>query len=269
MKLAYDQDGTWSLKYNGFSDRVLGLNLVPTGVAQQEAAWYQSHAGTHGVILDPRNDYTKTDWEIWTAAWLADHTATRDTLINGVYGFADTTPQRVPFSDWYVVNSGAQRGFADRPVIGGVLALLLPAGSAAVTWSKIRNQNSGKVLAVSDQSLADTANVTQYSDNGTLDHLWTLVDAGSGAVKIYNRNSGKLLAVHDQSLADGAPVQQYNDNGSQDHLWKLVDAGGGWVKIVNVRSGKVLAVDGMSQNDSAQVTQWADNGSADHLWKLV
>lgn len=269
LKLAYDQDGTWSLKYNGFPDRVLGLNLVPTGIARQEADWYQAHAGAHGVILDPRNDYTKADWEIWTAAWLADHTATRDTLVNGVYGFADTTPQRVPFSDWYVVNSGAQRGFADRPVIGGVLALLLPEGSAAVAWSKIRNQNSGKVLAVSNQSLADSANVTQYSDNGTLDHLWTVVDAGGGAVKIYNRNSGKLLAVHDQSMADGALVQQYNDNGSQDHLWKLVDAGGGWVKIVNVRSGKVLAVDGMSQNDSAQVTQWADNGSADHLWQLV
>ncbi len=269
MKLAYDQDGTWSLKYNGFPDRLLGLNLVPTGIAEQEANWYQSQSGTYGVLLDPRNDYTKTDWEMWTAAWLADHTTTRDTLVNGVYGFAHTTGQRVPFSDWYVVASGAQRGFADRPVIGGVLALLLPAGAPAVTWHKIQNKNSGKVLAVSGQSLADSADVTQYTDNGTNDHLWTVVDNGDGTVRIYNRNSGKLLAVDNQSTADGALVQQYYDNGTQDHLWRLTDNGDGYLKIVNVHSGKLLAVDGASTADSAQVTQYADNGTSDHLWRLV
>ena len=221
------------------------------------------------MLLDPRNAYTKTDWELWTAAWLADHPATRDTLVNGVFGFANTTPQRVPFSDWYVVGTGNQQGFADRPVIGGVLALLLSAGSAAVTWRKIQNRNSGKVLAVTDQSLADSANVTQYTDNGTNDHLWTVVDNGDGTVKIYNRNSGKLLAVNNQSTADGAPVQQYYDNGTQDHLWRLVDNGDGWMKIVNVHSNKLLAVDGASTADSAQVTQYADNGTTDHLWKLV
>jgi Domain of unknown function (DUF5127)/Domain of unknown function (DUF4965)/Domain of unknown function (DUF1793)/Ricin-type beta-trefoil lectin domain-like/Domain of unknown function (DUF4964)/TAT (twin-arginine translocation) pathway signal sequence len=269
MKLAYDQDGTWSLKYNGFPDRLLGLNLVPTGVATMEAAWYSAQAGAYGVLLDPRNNYTKTDWEMWTAGWLADHGSTRDMLVNGVYGFANTTPQRVPFSDWYVVASGAQQGFADRPVIGGVFPLLLGAGPAAVTWNKIQNKNSGKLLAVTDQSLADSANVTQYSDNGTNDHLWTVVDNGDGTVKIYNRNSGKLLAVNNQSTADGALVQQYNDNGTQDHLWKFVDNGDGYMKIVNVHSNKVLAVDQASTADSAQVTQYTDNGTSDHLWRLV
>ncbi|WP_211265357.1 glutaminase domain-containing protein [Actinacidiphila oryziradicis] len=269
LKLAYDQDGTWSLKYNGFSDRLLGLDLVPTGVAAQEAAWYLSHAGTYGVLLDPRNSYTKTDWEIWTAAWLADHPDTRSMLVNGVYGFANTTPQRVPFSDWYVVGSGAQQGFADRPVIGGTLALLNTPAASAVTWSRIQNRNSGKLLAVSGMSLADSAEVTQYEDNGTADHLWTVVAGSDGTVRIYNRNSGKLLAVHDQSTADGAHVQQYNDNGTQDHLWRFVDNGDGWMKIVNVHSGKLMAVDGASQANAAQVTQWNDNGTTDHLWRLI
>ncbi len=269
MKLAYDQDGTWSLKYNGSPDRFLGLGLVPLGVAYMEANWYQSQAGTYGVLLDPRNDYTKTDWEMWTAAWLADQTGARDMLVEGVYGFADTTPQRVPFSDWYVVSSGAQQGFADRPVIGGVLSLLVTPAAQAVTWNKIQNKNSGKMLAVSGQSIADSADVTQYTDNGTNDHLWTVVDNGDGTVKIYNRNSGKLLAVNNQSTADGAFVQQYNDNGTPDHLWQLVDNGDGWTKIVNVHSGKVMAVDGMSTADSAQVTQYTDSGTPDQLWKLV
>ncbi|MFJ2960632.1 glutaminase domain-containing protein [Streptomyces sp. NPDC087270] len=269
LKLAYDQDGTWSLKYNGFPDRLLGLDLVPTGTAAREAAWYASQAGGYGVVLDPRNDYTKGDWELWTAAWLADHGGTRDALVEGVYGFADTTPQRVPFSDWYTVASAAQRGFQCRPVVGGMFALLLPPAASTVVWCRIQNQNSGKVLAVSGMSLADSAEVTQYADNGTADHVWTLLDNGDGTVRIANRNSGKVLAVHDQSLDDGAHVQQYQDNGTPDHVWRIVDNGDGWSKIVNVRSGKLLAVDGASTADAAQVTQWTDNGTTDHLWRLI
>jgi hypothetical protein len=269
LKLAYDQDGTWSLKYNGFPDRLLGLDLVPTGTAAREAGWYAAQSGGYGVVLDPRNDYTKGDWELWTAAWLADHPATRDQLVDGVYNFANTSPQRVPFSDWYVVAGGAQRGFQDRPVVGGMFALLLPPAPSTVSWHRIQNRNSGKVLAVSGMSLADTAEVTQYADNGTADHVWTLLDNGDGTVRIVNRNSGKVLAVHDQSTDDGAHVQQYQDNGTPDHVWRITDNGDGWSKIVNVRSGKVLAVDGMSQADGAQVTQWTDNGTADHLWRLI
>ncbi|WP_265934310.1 glutaminase domain-containing protein, partial [Actinacidiphila acididurans] len=269
LKLAYDQDGTWSLKYNGFPDRLLGLDLVPDGTREREASWYSGHAGTYGIVLDPRNDYTKGDWEVWTAAWLAQQGGTRDMLINGVYGFAAATPQRVPFSDWYVVANAAQRGFQDRPVVGGMFAPLLAPAPSTVHWFRIQNRNSGKVLAVSGMSLQDTAEVTQYTDNGTADHVWTMLDNGDGTVRFANRNSGKVLAVHDQSLDDGAHVQQYQDNGTPDHVWRVVDNGDGWSKIVNVRSGKVLAVDGMSQADGAQVTQWTDNGTADHLWRFI
>ena len=38
LKLAYDQEGTWSLKYNGYADAVLKLGLVPESVARTEAA---------------------------------------------------------------------------------------------------------------------------------------------------------------------------------------------------------------------------------------
>jgi len=269
LKLAYDQDGTWSLKYNGFADRVLGLDLVPLGVAAREGDWYQGRTGRFGVLLDPRNNYTKADWELWTAAWLADRPGIRDALVEGVYAYANQTPQRVPLSDWYVVGDGTQRGFAARPVVGGTFALAVPPAASVVVWRRIQNQNSGKVLAVSGASLGDSAEVTQWADNGTADHVWTVVDNGDGTVRITNRNSGKVLAVHDQSLDDGAHVQQYRDNGTPDHLWRIVDAGGGWSKVVNVRSGKVLAVDQQSRADGAQVTQWADNGSPDHLWRFL
>jgi glutaminase A-like protein/uncharacterized protein DUF5127/uncharacterized protein DUF4964 len=124
LKLAYDQEGTWSLKYNGYADAVLGLGLVPKSVAQKEADWYTSRAATDGVLLDIRHGYTKADWEMWTAAWLKDHDEIRDLLIAGLFRYADTTGQRVPISDWYDTVTNRQIGFQARPVVGGFFALL-------------------------------------------------------------------------------------------------------------------------------------------------
>lgn len=124
LKLAYDQDGTWSLKYNGYADKVLGLGLVPASVAAQEARWYLARAGTYGVPLDIRHTYTKADWEMWTAAWLSDRPKITSRLIQGLYTFGNTTPSRVPFSDWYDTATDRQSGFQARPTVGGFFALL-------------------------------------------------------------------------------------------------------------------------------------------------
>ncbi len=124
LKLAYDADGTWSLKYNGYADRLLKLGLVPAEVARAEAEWYLSRVATYGVPLDIRHGYTKADWEMWTAAWLADHREIRDLLIEGLYTFADTTDQRLPMTDWYDTVTDRQSGFLARPVVGGFFALL-------------------------------------------------------------------------------------------------------------------------------------------------
>ena len=109
LKLAYDQAGTWSLKYNGYPDRLLGLGLIPTHVAQNEAAWYS---------------FTKNDWEMWTAAWLKDYPEIRSLLVSSVYDYANTTGRRVPTSDWYDTVTGGVVGFQARPVVGGFFSLL-------------------------------------------------------------------------------------------------------------------------------------------------
>ena len=85
-------------------------------------------------------------------------------------------------------------------------------------------------------SLADSADVTQSADDGSVDHLWSVLPNGDGTVRIVNRNSGKVLAVRRHVTASGAYVQQYQDNGTADHDWTLRKAGGGLVKIVNADS---------------------------------
>ncbi len=70
-------------------------------------------------------------------------------------------------------------------------------------------------------STADSAQVVQFDDNGTADHLWQPVDNGDGWFRLRNKNSGKVLGVDRMSTADSAQVVQFDDNGTADHLWQL------------------------------------------------
>ena len=46
-------------------------------------------------------------------------------LCDGIYRFLDETPDRIPFSDWYMTDSGRFRGFIARSVVGGVFMPVL------------------------------------------------------------------------------------------------------------------------------------------------
>ncbi|MFJ6700608.1 RICIN domain-containing protein [Streptomyces sp. NPDC091272] len=134
---------------------------------------------------------------------------------------------------------------------------------------RIANRVSGKVLGVDGMSQADSAQVVQFGDTGTADHLWQLVDDGGGWYRVRNVHSGKVLGVDRMSTADDARVVQFGDTGTADHLWQVVDQGDGSFKLRNRHSGKVLAVLGGSAADSAPVVQYADDGAAGHLWRWL
>ena len=91
LKLAYDQDGTWSLKYNGYADRLLGVDLVPTGVAAQEAAWYLSNPPQQQAITlaSPLPGVTSEEPADYPAAW-AWFTAEYPVLLATIQLAADT-----------------------------------------------------------------------------------------------------------------------------------------------------------------------------------
>ena len=265
--------GTYSLKYNSYPDKVLGLNLIPRGVEQEEVAWYKTKENAFGVPLDSRNTWIKTDWAVWASAGIGDLNF-QQYFFNAIYHYVNTTPDRHPFTDLFDTISGRQSsgGFIARPVIGGLFTLLNLNQSGSTqnyAYYKILNYNSGKVMAVNGQSTSDGAQVTQWDDNGTPDHLWYMVNAGNGQFKLFNQNSGLLLAVSGASQADSANVTQWDDNGTPDHLWSRVDAGNGYFHIINYNSGKLLAVQNASTADGAFVQQYHDNGTADHLWRFV
>ncbi len=118
-KLAFDQPGSWSQKYNLVWDKVMGYELFPKSVRETEIAFYKTKLNQYGLPLDSRKDYTKLDWEVWTAT-LADHPADFDALIDPVYRWTNETTSRVPLTDWYDTKTGKQIAFQARSVVGGV-----------------------------------------------------------------------------------------------------------------------------------------------------
>ncbi len=118
-RLAFDKPGTWSQKYNLVWDRILGLNLFPDEISEREVTFYKKHVNAYGLPLDNRANYTKLDWELWTAT-LAQDQADFRFLVHPVFEFLRNTPDRVPMTDWYDTSTARQVNFQARSVVGGV-----------------------------------------------------------------------------------------------------------------------------------------------------
>ena len=118
-KLAFDVPGSWSQKYNLVWDKLLKLDLFPASVRDTEIAFYLKHLNRYGLPLDSRKDYTKLDWELWTAT-LADKPEQFQQFMTPLALWVNETPSRVPLTDWYDTKTGAQEGFQARSVVGGL-----------------------------------------------------------------------------------------------------------------------------------------------------
>jgi hypothetical protein len=124
FRLAFDKPSTWSQKYNLIWDQVLGFDLFAPLVRNRELRFYKSHFNEFGLPLDSRRDYTKLDWEVWTAS-LADDRQEFEQMLIPVQRFIHQSPSRVPLTDWYWTTDGRQAGFQARSVVGGVYMPML------------------------------------------------------------------------------------------------------------------------------------------------
>jgi hypothetical protein len=135
FRLAFDQPGTWSQKYNLVWDKILNLNLFPKDVAQKEIAFYKTKQEVDGLPLDSRAKYTKLDWLLRTAT-LSENRAGFDALFNPAYKFANQTPDRIPLTDFYDTDTGKHRYFQARSVVGGVFIPMLTDQSMWKKWAQ-------------------------------------------------------------------------------------------------------------------------------------
>jgi len=123
-KLAFDQPGTWSIKYNMVWDKLLDLGLFSQKVYDTELAWYKQQLRPYGIPLDSRGDATKTDWALWSTA-LFDDPVYRDAVIEKTWQWLCDTPDRMPFPDLVFTSEPWMRGFPARTVQGGLFIHLL------------------------------------------------------------------------------------------------------------------------------------------------
>ncbi|MGD0569790.1 MAG: DUF4965 domain-containing protein [Candidatus Sulfotelmatobacter sp.] len=140
-KLAFDAPGTWSQKYNLVWDQVLGLNLFDPDVKRRELSFYAKHMNVYGLPLDNREDYTKLDWEIWTAT-LAGTESQYQLFMAPIAKWTSETTSRVPLTDWYDTKSGKQMGFQARSVVGGVYIKALADAEVVKEWQTFLRRES-------------------------------------------------------------------------------------------------------------------------------
>ncbi|MGI5184337.1 glutaminase domain-containing protein [Dactylosporangium sp. CA-152071] len=290
LKLTYDgADTTWSLKYNGFADRLLGTNLVPPAIAAEEAAWYLSQQHAYGVPLDPRHGYTKVDWELWTAGFLAAQPAARDALIAKAYLYANTTTSRVPCSDWHDTDSGNQQGFAARPVMGGALALMslrsVPNGLTGAwpfTTGPSDASGNGNDLGAGGTVSGGALNLTGSAAPITARQV---VRTDTSFTVMARANPGSLAGFRTVVSQDGTRLSGfYLQYSAADNAWAFAmlaadTAGaaatravspfppqaGGWTHLVGVRDAAAgqlrLHVNGVLVATASKSSAWASGGA--------
>jgi hypothetical protein len=134
-KLAFDKPGTWSQKYNLVWDMLLDMNLFPSSLRKTEMAFYLQHLNQYGLPLDNRADYTKLDWELWTAT-LTSESSQFTALMDPIAKWLRETPTRVPLGDWYDTKTGVALHFQARSVVGGVFIKALADKGLTEKWNR-------------------------------------------------------------------------------------------------------------------------------------
>lgn len=123
-RLAFDQPGSFSMKYNVVWDGVFGFDLFDTQVIASELAGYRTRFQPYGLPLDSRKTYTKSDWLVWVAS-MAESKDEFEAFIAPLWQAYNDSPSRVPMGDWYETTDATRLYFQHRTVQGGLFMKLL------------------------------------------------------------------------------------------------------------------------------------------------
>ena len=116
LKLAYQNDTSWSTTYNLFADRLLNLELVPKSIYALQDKWYPQKMQKYGLPLDSRHTWAKSDWTMFAAA----ASATDDTkakLVEGLYSWVSNGKTDSPLADLYSTITGDTPKEPDEPLV--------------------------------------------------------------------------------------------------------------------------------------------------------
>ena len=169
------------------------------------------------------------------------------------------------------------------------------------------NRASGKVLDVNGASQDDSANVQQWTWNGSGAQRWRLENIDARKVRLVSQNSGKCLDVNNRATTVGANIAQYRCHDGDNQLWQLTPASTGSPAapsprvvgepvrptgytggnssgttggrpsgrtlyagmIVSRATAKCVDVERASTADGTNIRQWTCNSTAAQLWDFI
>lgn len=123
-RLAFDREGSYSLKYNAVWNKVMGLELLPKDAMEPEIKSYIKRQNPYGMPLIDNSDFTNSGWIIWSAT-MASSQADFEALINPVWTCFNISPSRVPLPDWYSSITSIKLAGQNRTVQGALFMKLL------------------------------------------------------------------------------------------------------------------------------------------------
>lgn len=122
--LQYCANNTHGLLYNLYADKLLQLDFIPGTIYEMQSEFYPNITLDYGVPLDTRHKWTKSDWQMWSAA--VAYSRTREIMIDKLTAAISSGKMNTPLGDLYDAETGeyAENIFKARPVVGGHFALL-------------------------------------------------------------------------------------------------------------------------------------------------
>lgn len=157
--LAYEWRSSYGLLYNTYPDKLLNLGIIPESLYSMQSEWYATISQIFGIPLDNRHSYTKSDWEMWTAATCSP--STRRLFVSALGYWLNYTSNDRPFSDLYeTIDTGSYPVspspvyFNARPVTGGHFSLLAlwKAGQNSLTGTSLNSTFAANSTAVLNES---------------------------------------------------------------------------------------------------------------------
>lgn len=95
--LSYQSRSSYGLLYNTYPDLLLNLSTIPKEIFSMQSEFYPTVSQVYGIPLDSRHGYTKSDWELWTAATCSP--STRSIFVTSLAYWLNDTNTGLPFSD--------------------------------------------------------------------------------------------------------------------------------------------------------------------------
>ena len=136
---------------------MLGSSAFPESVRQTENAFYQSQANAYGIPLDNRHTFQKSDWFSWMGALAFDNPQQQSAIIDFLYQFANTSPDRQPFSDFYdTTTNRLPGGFIARFVMGGLYSIPILNAAAKGEWPAIDFLSGDNIRAIGQLATAES-----------------------------------------------------------------------------------------------------------------